>query len=344
MRNGLISIIIPVYNVSAYLNRCINTVIGQTFRNLEIILIDDGSLDNSSSLCDEACLLDSRIVCIHQRNGGLSVARNTGISVSKGEFIFFLDSDDWLELSAISGLFQIMQTYSSDMVQGGVIKEYSTSNTVYRSVPETKILNKHDAMSDICDYIIDRKNSVLQNSACNKLYKRAIFNSCSFCPNRLWEDVQIQGRIINQCSKIAVAHGIHYHYWLENQESISHQVSVKSLIDVWLSHKDRYDDFSSVEEYADIKYKFILCCFDSIIRFWIFSYGISLKDIKDNIDEIKNMRSFVSHNQKEIIHVSKGDQKVLKIITRYPPLISLFRVRISVFKEKTKEKLKHIQK
>ena len=114
--NNKVSVIIPVYNVEKYLNECIDSVIKQTYKNLDIILVDDGSTDNSGSICDKYSEKDSRIRVIHRKNGGLSAARNTGFDVSNGEYIYFLDSDDYLELSAISDLVSTIEEENADFV------------------------------------------------------------------------------------------------------------------------------------------------------------------------------------------------------------------------------------
>lgn len=113
----LISIIIPVYNVSLFLEKCLNSVINQTFKNLQIILVDDGSTDNSGIICDNYSKKDSRIEVIHQKNKGLSEARNTGLSLARGEYITFVDSDDYIELDTYSTIFKaIIENKNPDLI------------------------------------------------------------------------------------------------------------------------------------------------------------------------------------------------------------------------------------
>ncbi len=112
----LVSIIIPVYNVEEYLRECVDSVINQTYKNLEIILVDDGSTDSSGKICDEYAEKDKRINVIHQQNGGLSVARNTGFDASNGKYIYFLDSDDYIEINAIELLVSISEKENCDIV------------------------------------------------------------------------------------------------------------------------------------------------------------------------------------------------------------------------------------
>lgn len=116
MFDSKVSVIIPVYNVEAYLEECVDSVINQSYRNLEIILVDDGATDSSGRMCDEYATVDPRIRVIHRENGGLSAARNTGLDVATGEYIYFLDSDDYLELSAISDLVSTIEEENADFV------------------------------------------------------------------------------------------------------------------------------------------------------------------------------------------------------------------------------------
>ena len=108
--NELVSIIVPVYNVEKYIKKCVDSLITQTYSNLEIILVNDGSPDNSGKICDEYAQSDSRIKVIHKANGGLSDARNTGIDIAEGQYIFFLDSDDWIDCQCIEKLHNLIKT------------------------------------------------------------------------------------------------------------------------------------------------------------------------------------------------------------------------------------------
>ena len=116
IKDRLVSVIIPVYNVEKYLEKCVLSVLNQTYKNLEIILVDDGSTDSSSELCEKLKTLDNRIIVVHKINGGLSDARNAGLNVCKGDYIFFLDSDDYIKSNTIEILTNIMYKDNSDLV------------------------------------------------------------------------------------------------------------------------------------------------------------------------------------------------------------------------------------
>ena len=116
MKQGLVSIVVPVYNTGKYLNRCMNSIVKQTYSNIEVILIDDGSTDDSSDLCDEWAEKDERIKVIHKLNAGLGMARNTGIENAKGEYICFFDSDDYIDLQTIEKSYRLACKSEADLV------------------------------------------------------------------------------------------------------------------------------------------------------------------------------------------------------------------------------------
>ena len=114
-RNSLISVIVPVYNVEKYLPQCLNSIINQTYKNIEVVLVDDGSTDDSGNICEEYKKNDERIIVVHQKNSGLSAARNVGIEISTGEYITFIDSDDYISPDYIENLYSALEQYSADI-------------------------------------------------------------------------------------------------------------------------------------------------------------------------------------------------------------------------------------
>ena len=127
--NNLISVIIPVYNVEQYLSKCLDSVVNQTYKNLEVILVDDGSTDNSGKICDEFALKDNRIIVIHKSNGGLSSARNEGLKFAKGQYVGFVDSDDYIEIGMYEKLLEVSLKYGSDVVCSNYYRV--TNNKIY---------------------------------------------------------------------------------------------------------------------------------------------------------------------------------------------------------------------
>lgn len=172
-----ISIVIPVYNVEMYLEECINSVTQQTYKNLEIILVDDGSTDNSGELCDKFQKSDSRIKAIHKKNEGLGLSRNVGLANVSGEYVTFLDSDDYLDLSTIENLFKKIQLYGVDVCKSGFKRvDNSHSITSVRKYSD-ELFEKDDAKFKMLPRMIgsapDKKDSFEMN-VCGTLYKTSI--------------------------------------------------------------------------------------------------------------------------------------------------------------------------
>lgn len=123
MDKGLVSVVVPVYNVKAYLEKCINSILNQTYENLEIIIVDDGSTDGSSDICDQFLKKDNRVFVIHKENGGVVSARQAGIDKAKGEYVIAIDSDDWIEPIMISELYTLAIENDADIVSSGYYRE-----------------------------------------------------------------------------------------------------------------------------------------------------------------------------------------------------------------------------
>lgn len=185
----LVSIIIPVYNVEEYLRECVDSVINQTYKNLEIILVDDGSTDSSGRICDEYAATDNRISVIHQKNGGLSVARNTGIETSNGDYIYFLDSDDYIDPNTIESILEIEVTENSEIVFFDAVSFADTNDFKVTQNYIRKNTYKTDSGYNVFCEMTKRKEF---HSAVYLMFYTKEFiinNSLSFVPNILHEDM-----------------------------------------------------------------------------------------------------------------------------------------------------------
>ena len=145
----LVSIVVPVYNVEKYLERCVDSLINQTYKNIEIILVDDGATDNSGELCDKLLFKDSRIKVFHKLNGGLSDARNYGINQATGEYLLFVDSDDWVENEIVEKLYNSIEQNSADISVCGFNDLVDDTITNKRGPVENKTLNSIDAINSL---------------------------------------------------------------------------------------------------------------------------------------------------------------------------------------------------
>ena len=223
MKNDLISIVVPIYNVEKYLNRCIDSIINQTYKNIEIILVDDGSIDNSKMICDEYSNLDNRIVVIHKENGGLSSARNTGIDIAKGKYITFIDSDDFIELDYIEYLYSLILKYDTYI---SVCKHNVFYNDDYKKPLINNIdykISKEELLKDI---LYGKNYSV---SACGKLYLKDLFKDIRYPIGKLFEDNDTTYKLIDKVSYIAIGFESKYNYMLRNDSITRKEFSNKHL-------------------------------------------------------------------------------------------------------------------
>lgn len=215
--NATVSIIIPIYNAEKHLCRCLDSVVNQTYRNIEIILVDDGSTDNSSNICDHYANSDDRITVIHKANGGLSSARNAGLNaIKRGEYIMFVDCDDEITLTCIEDLLNICIETECDLSVGGYYG-IDPHNRINRShIPaqikafcgEELLLNNDD-------------NKISHVEAWGKLYKKSLWEDLRFPEGQIFEDAWIMPYIYRLCKKIVTCPQAVYHYY-ETEGSIMH--------------------------------------------------------------------------------------------------------------------------
>lgn len=193
----LVSIIIPVYKVENYLRRCVDSVIKQTYDNIEIILVDDGSPDNCPLMCDEYAQKDKRVKVIHKSNGGLSDARNCGMKAATGEYITFVDSDDYVAYNYIEVLVNHAVKNEADIVCAGIeiVDEFEVTYA-YRKSNTDFIINSVEAVEKLF------RDEFPYNYSCGKLYHRGLWECISFPKNRLYEDMATTYRVVSKAKKI----------------------------------------------------------------------------------------------------------------------------------------------
>lgn len=222
--SSLISIVVPIYNVEQYLQKCVDSLINQTYKNLEIILVDDGSPDNCPKICDEYAKQDSRIKVIHKENGGLSDARNAGMKIATGEYILFIDSDDWIKSEMIEDMYNRMIEDNSDLVSSGVLWVDEDGVEIRNAtVSENCVLNTEQAMSEL---INDGK---LKQHVWNKLYKADLIKNIPFDKGKYHEDVFWSYKVIGEAERISIEKNSYYFYVQRSESIMGEKYSAKRL-------------------------------------------------------------------------------------------------------------------
>ncbi len=205
----LVSVIVPVYNVEAYLGRCVDSILNQTYRNLDVILVDDGARDRSGIICDDYAARDSRVRVIHKENGGLSSARNAGIDAARGDWLEFVDSDDWIEPDAVESLLREAGTWKTELVVGGRwdVKEGTGEKRPGLCPPQQEVISGEEMVRRIFRW--DQCDS----SACDKLFDRRLFREIRFPQGVVCEDVPIMYKIVLDAGSVAMMPKPIYNYY-----------------------------------------------------------------------------------------------------------------------------------
>ena len=263
----MISVIIPVYNVERYLRRCLNSVINQTYKDLEIILIDDGSIDSSGKICDEYSNIDERIVVIHKKNHGLSSARNKGLDVAKGKYIGFVDSDDFIHPQMYELLYKAITEKKLDMVSCKT-RDTDSENVKMEQYNDIEELQKMEIVSkkDIFDNFSNKYYERIWMTAMHKLYKRKIFDDIRFMEGKIYEDEFIFHHIIDKCTNVGIMQTVLYYYYLSSN-SITRSKFTKSRFDIIDATYDRFNFFLEKKVSNEIDY-WGTKCIGQIIEMW----------------------------------------------------------------------------
>lgn len=203
-----ISVIVPIYKVEAYLRQCLDTIVGQTYKNLEIILVDDGSPDGCPVICDEYAARDNRIKVIHQKNGGLSAARNAGLDVATGEYIAFVDSDDWVNTEMYERLNDVATSTNADIVTCGIvccngIDQKGTSANDYHIIKWKR---------DKALGYLPNPTYNIRFEVWNKLFKRSVIKKTRFKVGQIYEDVYFDRNVFFEASRIVTLNADLYYY------------------------------------------------------------------------------------------------------------------------------------
>lgn len=231
---ALISIIIPVYKVEKYLEKCIQSVINQTYENLQIILVDDGSPDNCGKICDEYAKKDHRIEVIHKSNGGLSDARNKGLEIAKGEYIGFIDSDDYIESDMYEVLYNLLKQYNADV---SICNFYTVSQGKIAIKNAENGIKEYNRIEILKEVLLDNN---IQSYAWNKLYKKELFDEIKYPVGKKYEDIGTTFYLLEKCNKVVVT-GKPEYYYINRQDSIVNNVTETTITDYIELIMQRYD-------------------------------------------------------------------------------------------------------
>lgn len=296
MNQPLISIIVPCYNVEKYLSKCIESIIYQTYNNIEILLVDDGSPDNSGKICDDYAQTDNRIKVIHKKNGGLSDARNVAIDIANGEYILFIDSDDYVSVNHVESLFNMISSTDSDIAIQEIMPFYegTSPKDMTNKVKQEIVYNSNEALINM---FYQKK---FDNCACSKLYKKNLFNNIRYPKGLLYEDLATTYRILLHSKKIVFSDYKSYYYLLRNNSIEGCPFNFKkyeSCINIIKQlEKDRKDMSINVQKALDC-------------RIVSFAFHILLETPKQFKDFRKNLLNIVKQKRIKVLFDKRARKK-----------------------------------
>lgn len=272
----MISVIVPVYNVEPYLARCVNSILQQSYTDFELLLVDDGSTDRSGDICEKIAEKDSRIRVFHKKNGGLSDARNFGLGKMCGEFVSFIDSDDYVGPDYLRILVDMQELFRADISMLASISTVSDEMDFVASADERERLNPEDALKKISGGL---GTGV---SACGKLYRKDLFRETKFPVGRLYEDLYTTPYLLENCGTCALSTSIQYYYYQRN-DSITHRIS-DTATEMWNVGIEKLYDYIKQKDPDAVAY---------VVRRYIsFAFSTVINNLIDSDDYVKKAEAF----------------------------------------------------
>lgn len=286
-----ISIIVPVYKVEKYIDRCIKSILEQTYSEFELILVDDGSPDNSGKICDEYAKKDNRIKVIHKKNGGLGDARNAGINIATGDYLGFIDSDDYIENDMYEKLLEACVNNNVDIAMCGrydIQDDNITKRFAFKG--DYKIWDNREAIKRLLTW------DNMDSSACDKLFKKNLFDDIRFPKGKLNEDIFIMTEIIDNANKVVHIGESKYYYY--------HRPNSITTNDFYEGNMDAVYAANKVLEYVESRYPYYKKdaeFFYNTIVMYTFNRINSYKLKRENQRCFKILKDIILKNKSEII-------------------------------------------
>lgn len=284
----LVTVVIPVYRVEEYLERCVNSVIKQTYKNIEIILVDDGSDDKCPSMCDEYVKKDNRVVVVHKKNGGLSDARNYGIEKAKGKYITFVDSDDYIDEDYVELLLNTLIDNNADISICAYVAKYDNGTCLSQETNKKMILKPRETLEKML-YQED-----FNVSTWAKMYKTELFNDISFPVGRIFEDAYTTYKLVMKSNLISCDMKSKYNYMIRANSILTAKFSEKKLLLV-----DAYHQMGNavLQKYPDLN--------DAVNRGNIYSRISTLRQMINCKERMRNIereyRQYILKNSKRLL-------------------------------------------
>lgn len=309
MENELISVVVPVYNIEKYLDKCIKSILNQTYVNLEIILVNDGSTDNSGRICDKYAESDKRICVLHQKNGGRSAARNVGMDRASGGYLMFVDGDDWIDDNCIEEAYKAFEN-ETEMV---VFRE----RNVYTDRIDDKGTDeymKFIGKEPLEFYVKGYKGFQISNSVCGKLYRTDFIKNIRFEEGRYYEDIMFTTKVYAACRNCIYLDRAYYNYNIATDSSITYagvnELTFRDEIPIFYEKEVFLKDIGRddlAERYSFFRYQRLTLYYEECIR--------------------KNESAYA----KRIAGIIKNDKLIIKGIVKKEYVARYYRIYLKLF-------------
>lgn len=317
----IISIIVPIYNVERYLSRCIESILNQSFKEFELILVDDGSPDNSGEICDIYASKDDRVKVIHKKNGGVSSARNVGVSVANGEYIGFVDPDDYIDKEMYCKLYRLCIDNDSDIAICRFNRDINGKLQNIESAEEIIELNNIEAMNELFKGILYRF------SLCNKLFSKTCFNNVSFPEGRIHEDLSTTYKLFVNSRKAIYINYCGYIYVRRENSILTSTYSEKRL--------QAFIGWDEIINFIEKNYNELLDQVISTFTYWCTdNISYILEQISNSDDKKKYLNTIKKYTIKYYVYIKRSS--ILAI--RYKLKIRIFNIsyRLIILERKIK--------
>lgn len=293
----LISVLIPIYNVEDYLDRCLTSVLNQTYKNLEVILVDDGSPDNSGALCDGYAEKDSRVKVVHKENGGISDARNAALDAATGKYVTFIDPDDYVKETYVEYLYELVKEFGTRMSIALHEAVYETGKVLKWDTGERILMDSEKCMERILYH------DALDISVWGKLYERSLFKNVRYPKGKLFEDAGVTYKLIIQCDKVACGFESQYYYMIRKGCSI-----VTSRF-----HKSKLDMIEMTDQMAQGLREKYPALEDAILRRQVYARFTTLRQLVESDiryrDKEKELIGYIKKNASSVLRNEKAPKR-----------------------------------
>lgn len=323
MKNEKISVIVPVYNVEIYLNKCVDSILAQSYKNLEIILVDDGSCDKSGEICDQYSKIDERVIVVHKKNGGLSSARNAGLDLATGKFIGFVDSDDWIELEMYEYLYRFATENQCSVVECAVNNVYGNDIVKYIKDKDV-VLSGRDAISMQLDQV--GNNLFPRIAVWSKLFDAKFWEHRRFPEGKIHEDYMLTCEAFYKATKVGlVRKGLYYHLYTNKSSIINSKFGEKDLF-LAEQYKKRVEYFEK-EGDDELRIK-------ALRQYYYVILTIFWKCALNNMEQKSYYQKELKQNKKDIMKLVTGVIKYQFKLAIYCPKVYLVLRRIVEWKKR----------